>query len=464
MKNLLLFKRKNLFVRGVMKKMQKRIIICISILLFLIPNISYGYEDLPDKVRVSLFSGSSAISEVKLRSDTGLIIGEVCGDSFSEMTRTSNGEVTIKKDAGSDLVQVAIGNEIFTLNASQDRYCRIKPDGDAVPAIITVNGKKYRGEIEIRRYTTSDMTVINVVQLEEYLYGVVPREIGATSPIEAIKAQAVIARNYAVNNLGKYAKWGFDVTSTTSDQAYGGFEWERETSNSGVDLTRGQLMIYDGKPAEAFYCASSGGKTEDVLNVWGSKGFPYLVSVDDPYDDPVKSSWEATLTSAQISASMKAQGYDVGDVIALKPLAFSEAGRVIKLLVKGTDGEMTFENSKCRSVLGKEILSQWYTVSNGGSNISVVDGTGTISTINASGIKAITSNGISSVLPENGTLFVKGMGSSQQYSVVSSEFKFIGKGKGHAIGMSQIGAMAMAKAGFSYEQILQHYFKNTYIE
>ena len=95
------------------------------------------------------------------------------------------------------------------------------------------NGRRYRGYLEIRRYSDSDLTVINILDLEKYLYGVVPYEIEADAPLEAIKAQAVAARTYAYRNIGSsiYQKWGFDMVDTVSSQVYKGFDGERASTN-----------------------------------------------------------------------------------------------------------------------------------------------------------------------------------------------------------------------------------------
>ena len=91
---------------------------------------------------------------------------------------------------------------------------RVRPLSANNPYVLSVNGKQYRGEFEVRRYPDSDLTVINILNIEEYLYGVVPQELESSAPMEALKAQAVAARTYTYRNLGKYSKWGFDLVNT----------------------------------------------------------------------------------------------------------------------------------------------------------------------------------------------------------------------------------------------------------
>lgn len=363
-------------------------------------------------------------------------------------------------------VQVLAGDQVKFMFEGQDKHLTVKPESSVTPQLINVNGKNFRGEVEVRRYSDSDMTIINILLLEEYLYGVVPKEIGASSPIEAIKAQAVAARNYAIQSIGKNSKWGFDMTNTQSDQVYGGYELETPNSNRGVDETRGKKLLYNGKLASVFYFSTSGGRTEDVRNVWNPKAdFPYLLSVEDKYESTELkySKWEVTLTGTQIKDKLKLKGYDLGDIVAVQPLEYSEAGRVLKLLIKGTKGEETFEREECRTILGKEILSQWYTVSSGSSMV-VVSGDGTKSTMGIGSARVLTANGVSSLQQSNSKVYVQGSDGIQEYDTLSSGYTFNGRGWGHGIGMSQNGAIGMAKAGFTYDQILQWYFKGTYIE
>jgi stage II sporulation protein D len=381
-------------------------------------------------------------------------------------TVIGNGIYNVMQPSG-QRVQVIDGDNVVMMFEDKDSYLGVRSKHtDDQPELININGKNFRGEVEIRRYIGSDMTIINILPLEEYLYGVVPREIGGNSPIEAVKAQAVAARNYSIQSIGKNSKWGFDMTNTVSDQAYGGYEWEVANSNRGVDETKGKKLVYNGKLASVFYFSTSGGITEDVKNVWGSEGYPYLVSVEDKYEPQnlPKSEWEVTLTPAQIKSSLKTQGYDLGDIQTVQPMEFTPSGRVVKLLIRGTTGEKVFEREKCRTVLGKDILSQLYTVSTNAS-VSAISLDGKIVSISLGDAKVKSAAGVYAVSQGGSQITANGAGGKQQYSNASSGgFRFIGRGWGHGIGMSQNGAIGMAKANFTYDQILQWYFKGTCIE
>lgn len=143
---------------------------------------------------------------------------------------------------------------------------------------VKVNGKTYRGKIEIFVNSRGTLSVINVVPIEEYLLGVVPNELGFPS-LEAQKAQAVAARTYAIANINGFARQGFDLTPTVASQVYGGVESETAMSTRAVNETRGLVATYLGKPINALYTSTCGGRTEDARNVF-EFDVPYLKGVE----------------------------------------------------------------------------------------------------------------------------------------------------------------------------------------
>ena len=142
--------------------------------------------------------------------------------------------------------------------------------------------RPYRGQIQVN-VASNRLQVVNSAGLEPYLYGVVPREVPSTWPVEALKAQAVVARSYAlaVRKTGAY-----DVYADTRSQVYGGIQAERPSTNAAVDETAGQVLLFEGRVATTFFFSTSGGRTANVSDVWkGGEPLPYLVSVPDPYDN-----------------------------------------------------------------------------------------------------------------------------------------------------------------------------------
>ncbi len=170
------------------------------------------------------------------------------------------------------------------LYAVTERYERRALPAEGVsfrPAgeLTTVIGKgRYRGRIEIYPNAQGRLTVMNAVELETYLRGVVPKEMGAWEfpSLEALKAQAVAARTYAVANRGKRAKEGFDLVDTVADQVYGGRDGEQSLTDRAIEETRGLVATYAGHPIQALFMANSGGATVDNRFVFGGGATPYL--------------------------------------------------------------------------------------------------------------------------------------------------------------------------------------------
>ena len=184
----------------------------------------------------------------------------------------------------------AKGRALYAITESYDRLAM--PDGVRFAprgALTEVAGKgHYRGRIEVVPNRQGTLSVINTVDLETYLRGVVPREMGAWSypALEALKAQAVAARTYAVANLGKRAEEGYDLVDTVSDQVYGGADGEMSLTDTAVQQTAGLVATYGGKPIQALFMADCGGSTVDVSWVFGGDA-PYLKAATCYPEKPV---------------------------------------------------------------------------------------------------------------------------------------------------------------------------------
>ena len=143
---------------------------------------------------------------------------------------------------------------------------------------VRYNEKAYRGRIEVFANSRGSLTVVNVVALEDYVRGVVPNELspGGWPELEALKAQAVAARTYAVSNLGRFAAEGYDLTPDTRSQVYGGRSTEHPLTDRAVNETRGRVATYAGRPINALYTSTCGGRTEDAENIFGGEAPAYL--------------------------------------------------------------------------------------------------------------------------------------------------------------------------------------------
>lgn len=297
----------------------------------------------------------------------------------------------------------------------------------------------YRGVIEILPKSVG-FTIVNRVNLEEYLYSVVPSEIPAHWPKAALEAQAIAARTYALANLGRYRIQGFDLLATPASQVYNGVTQEAAAVIEAVNATRGLVLTYDGKPISAFYCDNSGGYTESSGFVWGDDR-PYLQALpekplavrDQPLtpdelaawltDQPdsvtfregyyVRSAyrWTFWITREKIEARLRSKAR-IGRIKAIIPMERGMSGRVKRVMIKGTAGSY--------------ILNQNIPYRLGGlrSNLFVVQ-------------PKLGRDG----LPES--------------------FIFNGGGWGHGVGMSQSGAAGMALDGASAWEILSYYYPGT---
>jgi SpoIID/LytB domain protein len=211
----------------------------------------------------------------------------------------------------------------------------------------------YRGQFQVN--AGRKLQVVNNVGLEAYLYGVVPREVPFIWPLEALKAQAVVARSYAlaVRRTGAY-----DLYSDTRSQVYGGLAAEKPTTNEAVTATAGQVLLYDGKVATTFFFSTSGGRTASVEDVWaGGEPIPYLTSVTDPYDtaSPHHVWGPFSFTAKKLVSTFKVPGRLLDARVTVNP-----SQRVESVTFVGSKGEVTVSGGDVRRKLA--LRSTWFRV------------------------------------------------------------------------------------------------------
>lgn len=177
---------------------------------------------------------------------------------------------------------------------------------------VSVKNKWYRGNLMIQN-KGGKLTVINNVGIEDYIKGVLPSEMPSGWESEALKAQAIAARSFALANLGKRAKYGYDLNDTTEDQVYGGASAETSKTNQVVDDTKGLVLIYDTKIIPAYYSASAGGQTINASAAWGSD-LPFIRSVPS-YDDNVKKNGHGVGMSQHGANNLAKQGYNAYQIL-----------------------------------------------------------------------------------------------------------------------------------------------------
>ncbi len=367
---------------------------------------------------------------------------------------------------------------------------RLVPVGDANPNPISYKGRLYRGEIEVLVAPKGgQLSVVNVINMEEYLLGVVPNEMPSDWPMEAYKAQAVAARTYATVNRGKWKADGFDLIDTVSDQAYGGIRAERSATSEAVLATKGLVLTYGGTPVTAFYHASSGGHTENNENVWNGPPREYLRGVPD-FDnlpDNKKYAWSFDFSVETFTQKLKEAGYTFGQIRSVVPAGtLGVSGRPSHWLIEGTTGRSTLTAYQFRLALGlysaprtvqfrpEGVVTTVVSQTTKAQEVHVIGADGAAVTRPATPAYVVSASG-TSVLDQVKPVYVMGGAATVALNPVTvtveqpgpalpSGVEIIGGGSGHAVGMSQWGAHGMALQGKSFAEILAHFYTGTKVE
>lgn len=289
---------------------------------------------------------------------------------------------------------------LFEFDCGSTYSLAVAPVSDSGKAVTWCKGDQYYGDFQYTRLTSGVLTVVNFVGLEDYVKGVVPNEIPASWPLEALKAQAVCARTYVAANQNKYRQYGFDMTNDTYCQVYRGLNGANETTDRAVDETAGLFVRYEGKLCSVAYFAADGGATEDSENVWSDTVIPYLRGVKDPYEADIDfycKSWSVTVPRSQ-----------TGDISVTN----TPIGNVMTVTANG----QTYSKDNVRTFLknvGVTYTSRHFTVT---------------------------------------------------YNASDDTYTISGGGYGHNLGMSQWGAYSMAKVhNQSFEDIIRFYFTGAYV-
>lgn len=391
---------------------------------------------------------------------TGLYASaEEAAHSVGDLAFTGMEFVPVSLDTKAVMVSAAGYNIVFRHDIEIFAF------GSANGSAVNVLGRSYYGYIMADRIHADAIAVVNLVSPDDYVACVVGSEMYASWPIEALKAQAVIARTYAMT-VTSYDKYGIDVTDDTRTQAYKGIAGETQATRRAADETSGRVIMYNGKIAQTFFCASSGGKTADVYSAWGGgAGLDYLQSVDDPYEDSENVAvWSVTYTAEEVAQKLANVGVNIGRVTNIAVVERGEKDeRVRKLRFDGTEGSHTVTFEKCRTVLG--LKSQYYYIreeNTGNKAVSALSGSRVVPSL-LYGAYAV---GAGSAVQLGSRVSAVGAGSSVYISAASQSaprgsFTFDGRGHGHGIGLSQYGAKGMAEAGYTYDKILAHYYVGT---
>lgn len=268
------------------------------------------------------------------------------------------------------------------------------------------DGRPYRGSIVLERADGSTLNVINVVDLEQYLYSVVGSEIGGAYPPSALAAQAIVARTYAVAHLGAREQLGYDLVAGEGDQAYQGMLAESQAVIDAVDSTRGVVLVFGGELVHAYYSACNGGYTSDGSAL--SDPQPYLVAAPDPYGtDSPEARWSVSVSAEAVRDALAPRFGDVGSIRAVLKGPADASGRLEWLTIVGSAGTRTIASTTFRRLIGSHTIRS--------TRISSID-------------------------------------------LAGSNLEITGSGYGHGVGMSQCSARVMAQSGFGIQDILRFYF------
>lgn len=253
----------------------------------------------------------------------------------------------------------------------------VRPVSTGAKAQTWHKGFKYYGDFQFCRLNGGDMTVSNLLPLEDYIKGVVPYEMSASWPVEALKAQALCARTYVLSNLKKHRNYGFDVCNSTDCQAYRGTGSANAHTDQSVDLTKGKIIRYNGQLCSTLYSSSDGGATEDSENVFVS-ALPYLRGKKDPYEASIdfpNKSWSVSYSNTDILSKLTKKGYNLSTIVSIVP-EYTRMGNMNKLTFTDVNGKsVTISKDQCRTVMG--LNSIHYTMTQrAGTNMYDISGGG----------------------------------------------------------------------------------------
>jgi len=341
----------------------------------------------PESVRIAIINGAEKIT----LEGEGLLAADEKGEPVSLRSPCS-----LRRGTGS----------LFYVDGKPLRRLTV-----SAPAKISINGKNYRGLFD---FYPSDkgLLLVNELPLEEYLVGLINCEISSLWPVEAVKAQAVIARSYAIYQKDVRRGAVYHLESTVMDQVYNGVDIEDSRAERAVQETAGEVLTYAGKVIQAFYHSNCGGHTEASRNVWGAD-LPYLQGVDCRYCLNTPSArWETTLPLEKVELLLKGAGYKAAGLSSIRIGATNRSGRLQDIIIVTAKGELVIPAVIFRKTIGYSVIKS--------TNFSV--------------------------------------------RTRGDDLLFTGSGNGHGVGLCQWGAKQRAADGFNYREILSYYYSGVSIE
>ncbi|MGI6181585.1 MAG: SpoIID/LytB domain-containing protein, partial [Agathobaculum sp.] len=345
-----------------MKKRILSMLLCILTMAGLCFTPAAAAKDASDiTLRVGLLS-QGTLPDPKLENvsgfSSGYAFGTMDGTTFRSEQSTQCTQLTMRVSEGAiQALDTVTGKVLYT--AEQGADLAVQPNSEQT----WFRGYKWYGSFVYRITAGNKLTVINYVGLEDYVKGVLPYEVDPNWPAEALKAQAVCARSFALGTH-KHTSEGYDLCNTTNCQVYLGTNKATAASDAAVEATAGEYLMYNGEPVIGYFFSSDGGATEDAANVWGGD-YAYLKGKVDPYEEKVDE-WSVTLTAEEIRKKLTDVGYQIGTVANVAVTKRTATDNVNEVTVTDTDGKsVTISRSAVRTVFGLKSIR--YTITPNGS-------------------------------------------------------------------------------------------------
>jgi stage II sporulation protein D len=277
---------------------------------------------------------------------------------------------------------------------------------------IYLNGRKFRGAVDIVRQADKKLLAVNHLNVEEYIAGVLYHEVSPRWPMEALKAQAIAARSYALYQAGLNSQKDYDLVSTVYSQVYGGKTSEKGRTNKAVRLTKNKILSYNDKIFPTFYHATCAGHTENASSLWNIDIAPLRGRECRFCQRSPHSNWKKKVSLQHIKESLKKKGFKTGVIKAIRIVDRDISGRVTDLEISSSDGEIKLNANRFRLAVGSNLIRS--------TNFDV--------------------------------------------EIKKGSAYFEGTGWGHGVGMCQWGAFFMSRKKFTAEQILGYYYPESKIE
>jgi len=444
-------------------------------------------------IRVCLSKGSYS---VVFRIDQGNYSLQDMG-TLLPITDLKPGDVVTVNQAGK-IITITINEKQLTGSFS-GAVSAVPKDEDRLN-VFSYKNTLYRDGILIS-IDSGSLLVVNNVNIEHYLYGVVGQEMGYTAPEEALKAQAVVSRTFALFSKGQNTK--YDIGTDTYSQVYGGYSAEQNINAvkiiDAVDDTKGKVIFYNNKKTgkeeiiQAFFHSNAGGYTENSENVW-NEAIPYLQAVSSKedkyaqtYSNETGDSWPVTcyrwekafspdqIQEAILSYNQKtASPINIGEFQSINLYRVNRdgitptlSGRVTRMELVGSKGKASVYRDNIRTVFGLkstkfDIVTDGNTKIVGSTEYVVKDSTGKkyqLEDIDSLMVIDGQNNLVQFDTSKETCQVIGGVGKpGQNQTQAASGITFIGQGYGHGIGMSQWGARGMALEGYNYREIIDHYY------